>query len=97
LTLPAGQGGPGFARRLRELPPEQRPAPALNLAITLHNDGPRAVEVRLGGPEAELDLDVRGPGVLRLPGPEPRRPVGFLFLPGKGSAPGWLNRLPVPL
>jgi hypothetical protein len=46
------------------------PPPAVNLAVQLHNDGPRAVEVWLGGPRFELRLDLRGPGVVSVAAPD---------------------------
>jgi hypothetical protein len=46
------------------------PPPAVNLAVQLRNDGPRPVEVWLGGPRFELRLDLRGPGVVSVVAPD---------------------------
>jgi hypothetical protein len=50
--------------------------PTVNLSVQLRNDGPRAVEVWLGGPRFELRLDLRGPGVVSALAPDQtHRPV----------------------
>src|SRR5205085_1698311 len=46
------------------------PSPVVHLAVQLRNDGPRPVEVSLGGPRFELRLDLRGPGVVSVPAPD---------------------------
>jgi hypothetical protein len=46
------------------------PPPPVHLAVQLRNDGPRPVEVWLGGPRFELRLDLRGPGVVSVAAPD---------------------------
>jgi hypothetical protein len=71
------------------------PPPAVNLAVQLRNDGPRPVEVWLGGPRFELRLDLRGPGVVSVVAPDQTR----LPLPTARKvtlAPGQVETVPVP-
>lgn len=49
------------------------PPPTVHLAVQLRNDGPRPVEVWLGGPRFELRLDLRGPGVQSVAAPDQTR------------------------
>jgi Putative zinc-finger len=52
----------------------QRP-PAIGLGLELENTGIKQLDVRLGGADAELRLDVRGTGVLRRVAPDQESPA----------------------
>jgi hypothetical protein len=75
LTLPKVRDG--------NLPP----LPALPLEIELMNNGARPLTVEVGGEDAELRLDVQGPGVVRRPAP-PEEEAAFLPKQTLGIAPG---------
>jgi hypothetical protein len=70
------------------------PPPAVNLAVELRNDGPRPVEVWLGGPRFELRLDLRGPGVVSAPAPDQAR-LPFPTARKVTLAPGQAQTVPV--
>ncbi len=68
--------------------------PAVFLTVQLRNDGPRPVEVWLGGPRFELRLDLRGPGVRSVAAPDQTRlplPVAHKVT----LAPGQAQTIPV--
>ena len=69
------------------------PPPAVNLAVQLRNDGPRPVEVWLGGPRFELRLDLRGPGVVsvRNVGPPAAAATGARTRTVSVYRPGWVQ------
>jgi hypothetical protein len=76
LSLPEAQRGDKARRQLRELQSKDElpPPPPVPLGLELKNTGVRPLEVRLGGDELNLSLDVKGPGVLRLPAPDRELP-----------------------
>jgi hypothetical protein len=61
--------------------------PAVPLALALTNAGARTLEVRLGDASSELALEVRGPGVVRVPAPDAAEPE-FLRRQTVRLAPG---------
>jgi hypothetical protein len=76
LALPEAERGEEARHRLRNLQSkgELPPPPPVGLELELKNTGVRPLEVRLGGDESDLSLDVKGPGVLRLPAPSREAP-----------------------
>jgi hypothetical protein len=90
VVLPDGEKGEAFRRRLRQAARAGKlpTPPAVPLSLTLKNSGPRPVTVRLGDAVEELELDVRGEGVVRLPAarvaaPEVLRARTFVLAPGE--------------
>jgi hypothetical protein len=70
------------------------PPPAVNLEVRLRNDGPRPVEVWLGGPRFELRLDLRGPGVVSVAAPDQTH-LPFPAARKVTLAPGQAQAIPV--
>ncbi len=96
LKLPEVRNGDEYRRELlrRQDRGDLPLPPSLPVELTVQNNGPRPLNVQLGGPDAELRLDIQGPGVLRLSAPADVQPA-LLHQQTLRLAPGHQRRLAV--